>query len=553
MNFSANGVSLSRKRGWATALIAAGAIWLAAGPSLAQNNSGNNAGFSFQVTAYKQAVAEQIGDNGQMAAFYRDRGFAPIWTGEGDEDRARRLALIEAFAMADDHGLPVQRYNKEALIAKMARAQTGRDRGLLEVELSETFLRFARDLQSGMLVPSRIDSDIKRKLPHRDGQVLLNRLLTEDPRAVMRSLTPKSPEYARLMRAKLKLEHRIQHGGWGSTVPSGSLKPGQSGNSVVALRNRLTKMGYMRPSLSSSYDDALQAAVQDFQADHGLKADGVAGASTMRQINTDPVTRLKSIMVAMERERWLNLPEGLGKRHVKVNLVNYHAQIFDDDKLTYETKSVIGHQDPDRRTPEFSDVMEHMVINPSWYVPRSIIVNEYLPLLRGNPGAVGHLEIIDARGRVVSRGHGFAKYSANTFPFSMRQPPGPRNALGSVKFIFPNKYNIYLHDTPSQHLFAREVRTFSHGCIRLDDPHDFAYALLAKQEGDPVGYFQSILNSRQETHVPLVKQVPVHLIYRTAFTSAKGQMKYRPDVYGRDGKIWNALANAGVSLRTGSI
>ena len=135
----------------------------------------------------------------------------------------------------------------------------------------------------------------------------------------------------------------------------------------------------------------------------------------------------------------------------------------------------------------------------------------------------------------------------------MRQPPGPRNALGTVKFIFPNKYNIYLHDTPSQHLFSREVRTFSHGCIRLDDPHDFAYALLAKQEADPVNYFKAILNSRKETHVPLKVQVPVHLIYRTAFTQAKGQMNYRSDVYGRDKKIWNALVNSGVSLRTGRI
>ncbi|WP_286196815.1 L,D-transpeptidase family protein [Tropicibacter sp. R15_0] len=545
MKFSA----MHRRKSWTTALIAAGAIWLAAGTAQAQENDG----FSFQVTAYKQAVAEQLGDDEQMAAFYRARGFEPIWTSDAPEDRARRLALIEAFSMADDHGLPVSRYNKDMLMAKLAQVQTGRERGLLEVELSQIYLRFARDLQSGMLVPARIDSGIKRKLPHRDGQMLLQRLVDEDPRAVLRSLAPNSPEYARLMRAKLKLEHRIAHGGWGPVVPSGSLKPGQSGGSVVALRNRLTKMGYMRRSLSSRYDDALQAAVQEFQEDHGLKADGVAGSGTMRQINTSPEQRLKSIMVAMERERWINLPEGLGKRHVKVNLVNYHAQIFDDNKLTYETKSVIGHQDLDRRTPEFSDVMEHMVINPSWYVPRSIIVNEYLPLLRGNPGAVGHLEIIDARGRVVSRGHGFAKYSARTFPFSMRQPPGPRNALGSVKFMFPNKYNIYLHDTPSQHLFAREVRTFSHGCIRLDDPHDFAYALLAKQHDDPVNYFKRILNSRQETHVDLEVDVPVHLIYRTAFTKAKGQMNYRPDVYGRDAKIWNALVNAGVNLRTGAI
>ncbi|KUF12132.1 peptidoglycan-binding protein [Pseudoponticoccus marisrubri] len=517
----------------------------------AQAQQATEAAFVFKMSAYKQAVAESFGDDESIAAFYRGRDFAPIWTGSSESDRLRREALLEAFAMADDHGLPVREFDAQRLMAKMAQARTGRDRGMVEIELTRSFVAFAHALQSGVLEPGRIISGIKREPPRRDPQLLLTRLIEEDPRAVMRSLAPTSPEYTRLMRAKLRMEHRIQHGGWGQAVPAGSLKPGNAGNAVVALRNRLTAMGYMAPSLSPRYDAALEEAVSQFQEDHGLEPDGVAGSSTMREINVSPEERLKSIMVAMERERWLNLPEGLGQRHVRVNLVNFHAQIFDDDKLTFETKSVIGHQNRDRRTPEFSDVMDHMVINPSWYVPRSIIVNEYLPLLRANPGAVGHLQVIDSRGRVVPRYHGFARYSASTFPFSMKQPPGPRNALGSVKFMFPNRYNIYLHDTPSQHLFSRQVRTFSHGCIRLDDPHDFAYALLAKQEANPVDYFHRILDSGQETHVDLVEPVPVHLIYRTAFTQAKGQMNYRDDVYDRDARLWQALSAKGVSLRLG--
>jgi len=510
-------------------------------------------GFSFKVTAYKQAVAETLGEDEGIAAFYRSRAFEPIWTGAGAEDTARRLALIEAFGMADVHGLPRGRYNVDALRRQMAQVRTGRDRGLLEVELSRTFLSFAHDLQSGVLDdPSRAVPDIKRKLPRRDDADLLARLATEDPTAVFRSLVPSSPEYTRLMRAKLKLEHRIAHGGWGPTVPASKLTPGQSGQAVVALRNRLEAMGYLAPSLSMRFDERMSAAIRVFQENHGLEPDGVAGGETMRAINTAPETRLQQIMVAMERERWLNLPEGRGKRHVLVNLVDFHARVIDDEKLTFKTRSVIGHQDYDRRTPEFSDVMEHMVINPYWYVPRSIIVGEYLPLLRSNPGAVGHLDIIDARGRVVSRGQGFAQYSGRTFPFSMRQRPGPKNALGSVKFMFPNKHNIYLHDTPSQHLFSRSVRTFSHGCIRLDDPHEFAYALLAVQHSDPVNYFQSILRSGQNTKVPLEQPVPVHLIYRTAFTQAKGHMNYRNDVYGRDAQLWRALQNAGVTLNIGS-
>lgn len=539
---------MSRKNAqvWARALVAAGVVWLSASaPVFAED------GFSLKVTAYKQAVAENIADNDSVAAFYRDRDFAPVWTGAGEEDRARRLALIEAFALADDHGLPRGRYNADVLMQRMMQATDGRSRGLLEIELTNTFLRFANDLGSGVLDPGAVIDDIKRERPQREPQVLLTQLLEQDPKAVFRGLVPSSPEYSRLMRAKLRMEHKIAHGGWGQTVPAGQLRPGQSGNAVVALRNRLVAMEYMRPSLSMTYDSDMEAAVREFQEDNALPADGVAGGTTMRAINTSPEERLKSIMVAMERERWLNLPDGRGERHVLVNLVDYHAQIIDNDKLTFETKSVIGAQDRDRRTPEFSDVMVHMVINPYWYVPQSIIRGQYLPAIRNNPYAAGHLEFVDYRGRVVSRAQAAPYVGARNFPYTMRQPPGPGNALGTVKFMFPNQYAIYLHDTPSQHLFSREVRTFSHGCIRLDDPHDFAYALLAKQTENPETYFQTILRSGENTKVPLETPIPVHLIYRTAFTKAKGHMNYRPDVYGRDAILWRALANEGVALRSG--
>jgi murein L,D-transpeptidase YcbB/YkuD len=194
--------------------------------------------------------------------------------------------------------------------------------------------------------------------------------------------------------------------------------------------------------------------------------------------------------------------------------------------------------------------MEFMVINPSWYVPRSIVTKEYLPKLKANPNAVGHIEITDRNGRRVNRGAvNFSQYSARTFPFAMRQPPSKRNALGLVKFMFPNPYNIYLHDTPAKNLFSREVRAYSHGCIRLADPFDFAYALLSKQTNDPKGFFQSKLATGAEQRVNLKDPLPVHIIYRTAFTTVKGHTQYRRDIYGRDGRIWDALSKAGVVLR----
>lgn len=507
--------------------------------------------FTFSVTAYKQAVAENLDRDASVAKFYRARGFEPIWTGNTDADRLRRQALLEAFEMADIHGLPRAKFSAQALRVRMQDASNGRSRGQLETELTQAFLDFAHALQSGVLEPDKVISGIKRQLPRRDSAMLLQRLMEGDPRAVLRDLIPSSPEYTRLMRAKLQLEQAVKTGGWGASLREAKLERGDSGARVVALRDRLTAMGYMAPSLSTQFDSQLEAAVREFQDNHGLEPDGVAGGSTIRQINIPARERLQSVMVAMERERWLNLPEGLGKRHVKVNLVDFHAQIYDDNKLTFETRSVIGHKDLDRRTPEFSDVMEYVVINPYWYVPRSIIVNEYLPLLRSNPGAAGHLDVIDHKGRVVGRGGGFSQYSARSFPYSMRQKPGPRNALGTVKFMFPNKYNIYLHDTPQKALFKREVRTFSHGCIRLNDPHDFAYEILAPQIADSKGYFKRTLASGQNTKVYLDQKVPVHLIYRTAFTTAKGRVQYRPDVYTRDARIWQALSKAGVEMRVG--
>jgi murein L,D-transpeptidase YcbB/YkuD len=518
---------------------------LAAAPAAAQS------GFDLKVTAYKQAVAENLSEDRDVAEFYRARDFQPLWTGADDAHRDRRAALIEAMRAAGDHGLPARRYDVEGLVARMAAARAGRDRGAIEVELTRVYLQFARDLQSGLLDPNAVDGDIKRDRPVRGAGVLLSRLETLDPRAAMRGLAPQTAEYARLMRTKLLLERQIARGGWGLVVRGGTLEPGDRGDRVVLLRDRLIAMGYLEPHLGTRYDAKMEDAVSRFQRDHGLEVDGIAGPSTIEAINVPPEERLKSIIVAMERERWLNLPGGRGERHVLVNLVDFHAQIIDNDKLTFRTKSVIGHQDSDRQSPEFSDTMEHMVINPYWYVPRSIIVDEYLPAMRRNPYANSHLQVLNNRGQVVNRARGFAQYNARTFPFSMRQPPGPNNALGTVKFMFPNKYNIYLHDTPAQNLFSRNVRTFSHGCIRLDDPHEFAYTLLAPQQDDPERFFQRILRSGQNTTVPLDQPIPVHLIYRTAFTLAKGNVQYRDDVYGRDARIWSALAAAGVALRIG--
>ncbi|MCU0900993.1 MAG: L,D-transpeptidase family protein [Cypionkella sp.] len=497
---------------------------------------------------FAQTVAIAAAEEEAVAAFYRENGYQTLWTGTSERDVTRRAALFAALSRAADHALPTNRYDVAELAALLQAAQTEGDRARAEVALTRAFLAYARDVSSGALEPIKIDPGLVREIARPDPALLLAQMKAGDPAELLRGLVPRAPRYAQLMRAKRALEDKIATGGWGPVVRTAGLGPGDSGDAVVALRDRLVAMGYLGRSATRSFDASIQAAVQRFQLDHGLTGLGTVDERTLAALNISPEERLKSVIVAMERARWLG-DTPLGDRHIWVNLPDFSAKIIDHGKVTFETRSVIGKDVLDQHTPEFSDVMDHMVINPSWGVPRSIIVKEYLPLLQRNPNAVSHLQVIDGRGRVVPRGAvNFARYSARTFPYGLRQPPSDGNALGKVKFMFPNKYNIYLHDTPAKNLFSHDVRAYSHGCIRLADPFDFAYALLALQSDDPQAEFARHLNSGNETRVNLEQPLPVHLVYFTAYPGAKGQMTYRDDVYGRDRILFQALEAAGVAM-----
>ena len=501
-------------------------------------------------TGFRQAVAEMAWENDAVATYYRENGYEPLWTATTDAAEARRRALLQALEEATQHGLPDMSVKAAALVEQMRNVRSTRDLGAVEVALSRALVDYASDLQTGLINdPTSIDEGIVRVKHKVDTTAFLRGMETDRPFAFLQSLVPASTQYRELLREKMRLEQILAAGGWGATVPVRKMEPGDTGSSVVALRDRLVTMGYLEANASGSYDLGIEDAVRRFQADHGLEIDGVAGEGTITEMNRPVTDRIKSVLVAMERERWLTPDRG--ERHILVNQTDFTAKIIENGEVTFITRSVIGRNSHDRRSPEFSDEMEHMVVNPSWYVPRSIVTKEYLPKLQSNPNAHSYIEITDARGRVVDRNStDFTQFTARSFPFAMRQPPSRSNALGLVKFMFPNKYNIYLHDTPQKSLFGREVRAFSHGCIRLQDPFDFAYALLAVQEDDPKGFFQSVLNSGKETKVELDTKVPVHIIYRTAFVSEDGRAEFRRDVYGRDAKIWKAMANEGVVLRS---
>ncbi|MDQ2065495.1 L,D-transpeptidase family protein [Xinfangfangia sp. CPCC 101601] len=494
---------------------------------------------------FTQSLAAAAGTDTALADWYRLHNFAPIWTGENDAPR--RAALLAALDTAADHGLPPARYDAAGLRHALQSARTEGDRGRIEAAMSRAYLTWAKDLTSGMLEPQKIDTTIVREIKIEDPAWLLTLISGEDPQKVLRDLVPTSDAYVQLMKEKLRLETLIANGGWGEPVAAKALKPGAMGPAVVQLRDRLVALGYLGRSATARYDPTIEAAVLAFQLAHGLPADGVAGPATITQINIDPAQRLQSVVVAMERERWLDIPRD--GRMIWVNLPDYSTKILQDGQTVFMTRSVIGRQDMDRRTPEFSDEMAHMVVNPSWGVPRSITVGEYLPLMKNNPNAVSHLQVIDSRGRVVPRSAiNFSAYTARSFPYSMRQPPGDANALGKVKFMFPNKYNIYLHDTPSKSLFKEDVRAYSHGCIRLADPFDFAHALFSTQSETAEEEFLAVLKTGKETTVRLDQKVPIHMVYFTAYPEGKGRIGYRRDVYDRDAKLWEALSSGGVAL-----
>ena len=491
-------------------------------------------------------VAEASVGDAAIAGFYRAHAFATLWTGSGDAER--RAALFQALDGAAAHGLPTARYDAAGLRAAFAAVESEHQRARLEVLATKTFLAYAADVQTGFLIPADIDPGIVRDVPRRDPRATLDSFAAATPSEFLRSLPPSAPQYGGLQRARIELLAAIASGGWGAAVVAEKLEPGATGFEVIALRDRLTAQGYLPASVTQTYDDQIQRAVQLFQIDHGLTPDGVAGAGTIAEVNRDPQDRLKSVLVAMERLRWMNgLP--LGKRHIWVNLPDFTAKVVDDGKVTFESVTVVGMNQPDRRSPEFSDQMEFMVINPSWNVPRSITVKEYLPMLQKNPNAAGHLRIVDRSGRLVDRAAvDFTQFTQKNFPFSMSQAPSDGNALGKVKFMFPNPWNIYLHDTPQKPLFEKEVRAYSHGCIRLGRPFDLAYMLLALQSADPKAEFASHLNTGVESVLTLAQPVPVHLVYFTAWPNAKGHIEYRRDVYGRDAAIFGAMEAAGVAI-----
>ena len=495
-----------------------------------------------------------------IETFMLERGLMPFWLEPG-QGRAR--ALIAALRSAGSHGLVPARYKVEALARELdaldgAPAPDAAD--ALERALSAAFVRYASDLRAGAVDPAALGPKIKLRPTRPDPLAVLREAArVSDPAVLMDALPPQDAGYRRLRDELARLTILAGRGGWGAPLPQRSMRQGEVSADVEALRRRLMASGDLPPEPDASvalpgavaaYDDRLMGAVARFQDRHGLAADGIVGPKTLGALNQPLERRIAQVMLNLERRRWLDdVPTG---RRIEVNQAAFRMTVFDEaDTPLHEARVVIGKRKTRYQTPEFQNRMSYLVLNPRWNVPRSISVREFLPAVKADAAFFGKNDMLLLRsGRPVKPADiDWAAMTPDEFGEHYRvvQKPGAQNALGNVKFMFPNGHNIYLHDTPSKHLFSTAVRTHSHGCVRVERPFALAWLLMSEQVAEPGAEIERILESGEETEVALERPIPIRLFYSTAWVAHDGTLHFREDVYGRDDALARALRDLGNS------
>ena len=494
-----------------------------------------------------------------VARYYRAAAFEPAWTGpDGPASHADSLLAVLRDAPRD--GLRPENYHVSTLdsLARHLRAQarTGQPldaRVLADFDLlcTDAFLLFGSHLMNGRVDPVTVVPSWT--LDHREKDLvrhLQDALDNSSIRAVLAGLRPPQPEYDALRRALTLYRTLASRGGW-PTVPDGpTLEEGMQDDRVPLLRRRLRATGDLPadPSAANSllFDDDLRQAVGRFQERHGLHIDGIVGPSTRAVMNVPVKTRIRQIEVNLERRRWL--PASLGDPHILVNIADFWLRVVEADRYSLQMRVVVGTRY--RQTPIFSDEISYLVFNPYWHVPHRISVEDKLPDFQSDPSLVSRLgfEVFDGWGgdatQVDPSTIAWNSLSASNFPYRLRQRPGPTNALGRIKFMFPNPHNVYLHDTPSRSDFRRTNRSFSSGCIRVEYPVDLAAFLLRHNDGWTEARIQDAMKGDTERGVILKRKVPVHLLYWTAWMEDADTIHFRNDIYQRDDAVAAALSTA---------
>ena len=466
-------------------------------------------------------------DRAGIEAFYSERNFAPLWITDGAVS-PRGNAAIDYLAHVDEHGLdasdyPTPQFKAGAEADALAEA---------ELRLTQAVLTFARHAQSGRVHFSRISPDIQYELDRPEPADVLNKIARAASTAD--ALDGFHPPHAAYKALKAKLaEARKAPDGSPARIPGGqTLKYGKDkkGHEIVMSDPRVpalrAKLGVEGDADSKNYDKALADAVTKFQKANKLQANGQLNAATLDAINGPRRDRDADVIIAnMERWRWM--PRDLGKTHVMVNIPDFTLKIVRDGELYWQTRIVAGK--PTQATPIISAEMKFITVNPTWNVPPSIIQNEYLPALAQDPTVLERMGL-----RIEQNADGTVR---------IWQPPGDRNALGRIRFNFPNKFLVYQHDTPDKHLFAHDKRAYSHGCMRVQDPLMYGEKILSivlPQEKYTAERLRKMFGG-SEININFPFNIPVHLTYQTAFVDDSGKLVIREDVYGRDARTIAAL------------
>lgn len=451
----------------------------------------------------------------ELHRFYKNRGYNLAWHDE--KGRIENVqVLYNRIMQMEENGLPAEiPYIEEY---KQWIGNEIRD-SLVFFELMQTaqYLHFANRVLGG--VSEKESKMMLWYIPRKktDYLQLLDEFVTGDAAAMDRSIYP---QYHLLKSALIGLKEIQENGGWG-TIENAKrkIKKGDSLAIIIPLKRRLFISGELRENDGSPFfNQSLEDAVLLFQTKHGLKPDGVIGLNTVRQLNISTEDRIKQIIVNLERCRWL--PNETDGDYLVVNIPAYDLTVMHGDSLIFSCGVIVGKET--NKTAIFKGYMENIVFNPYWNVPDKILEKEILPLVAKNKNylADNHMEWYDGR---------------------LRQKPGEDNALGEIKFLFPNPFDIYLHDTPAKGLFQEERRAFSHGCIRIAEPYRLALYLLRDKKGWSSEEMDRVLALKSERYIKMDKKVPVYVVYLTAFVDFNGNINFREDIYNRDQSLLGML------------
>lgn len=476
---------------------------------------------------------------------YRDRDDRPLWTKGGQPlGGARKLAA--SICRAEREGLRPADYDLEGLrraVQSLKReANAGPDDlAALDLRLTAMLLGFGRDLLAGRLDPGAVDAGwYLTARRSRIDSTLRAALDDEGFPDMLESLRPRQKAYRELIDALADQREVLRDGGW-PRIPAGKeLKRGDRGSRVAALRERLRATGELDAPEDAKpvYDDDVAEAVARFQTRHGLEADSSVGGATLSALNVPVEARIRQIELNLDRYRWL--PDEFEGRYVLVNIPDYQLYAYDGGREAFQQRVIVGDEYRNA-TPVFADSMTYLVFRPEWNVPSSILVNEMLPNLREDIYDLARhdFEVVDTEGDSLVRDPSSIDWDdvdTSDLRYRVRQKPGLANSLGLLKFMFPNRFNVYLHDTPARELFDQPVRTLSHGCVRVEDPVQLADFVLDGQAGWDEGKIREAMGdstvARGRT-VPLERPVPVYLLYLTAFMR-EGELHFRNDPYGKD-------------------